>query len=308
MNENQLIEKIRQIVGPTGKKVVAGIGDDAAVVKWTRKKYLLVSCDTVMEGVHFLPGKITWQQVGRKSLAVSLSDIAAMSGLPLYAIISLGLPTGDRKLVAELYQGINQLAKKYKVSLIGGNLTYSPKVFIDITVLGQVEKKLLVLRSGGSPGDKLFVTGTLGGTQDNHHFTFEPRIKLARRLTSSVPVKAMMDISDGLAQDLPRLASACRTGFFLYLDQLPFSSALLSLSRSKREAIWHALTDGEDYELLFAVSRNQAHRVPSRVGDVRITLIGELTPGETAMVTGGRKLAFTPAGFDHFRRSAEKNE
>ncbi|HPP11324.1 MAG TPA: thiamine-phosphate kinase, partial [bacterium] len=208
----------------------------------------------------------------------------------------------DRKRVQALYRGMNQLAKSYRVAIIGGNLTCAPRVFVDITVLGQVEKKRVVLRSGGSPGDRLFVTGTLGGSRFGHHFSFEPRIGLARRLTSLVPVKAMMDLSDGLGADLPRLAEASRTGFRLFADRLPISPHLLSSKTSSQGALWHALNDGEDYELLFAVPEKYCHRVPRSVTGVPVTFIGELTDGEKVLIASGKRMAFPTGGFDHFRR------
>lgn len=306
MNENELLTVIKKIVGQPAGQVVTGIGDDAAVIKWTKTSYLLVTCDALVEGVHFISGELTWEQVGRKALAVNLSDIAAMAGLPLYATVSLGLPAPDKKLTTALYRGLSQLARTYQVAIIGGNLSHSARFFVDITVLGRVEKKRLVLRSGGTPGDKLFVTGTLGGSRHTHHFSFEPRIRLARRLTSLLPVKAMMDLSDGLGADLPRLAEASRTGFRLFADRVPISPRLLSSKTTRRSPLWHALNDGEDYELLFAVPEKYFTRVPHSVAGVPVTFIGELTDGEKVLIVSGKKITFPAAGFDHFCQASKK--
>ncbi len=303
MNEEKILRRIRKILGPHEKSVVVGIGDDAAVVKWTKKYYLLISCDALVEGTHFLPGEISWEQAGRKALAVNLSDIAAMAGWPLYATVSLGLPRTKTGVITSVYRGLRKLARDFPVSIIGGNLCSSDRFFIDITVIGRVEKNRLVLRSGGSPGDRIFVTGYLGGSRYGHHFSFEPRVKLARKLTRLVPVTAMMDISDGLAADLPRLASASRTGFLLYLNNLPASPELSRHNITGNSAITRILNEGEDYELLFTVPEKKAFLVPGSIDGVPITCIGELTPPGRMILSSGEKFPFTTGGFDHFSSS-----
>ena len=281
---------VQQITGKLrfDQRVEVGPGDDCAVVRFGGQLQLL-KADCVIEGIHFLPDAPA-RAVGWKALCRAISDIAAMGGDPLDALITVAV-NPDRELVwlTELYAGLNQGAAKYGVNLVGGETARSPgPAFISIALTGKVDEQRLVTRAGGKLGDRLYVTGRLGGSLQGKHLSFEPRLAESKWLTRNFQVHAMMDLSDGLGSDLPRLAKASGTGFEIDLSALPKNEGC-----SEEQA----LTDGEDYELLFAVSDDTGPKLEREwrkaFPDLPLTCIGRLT-GEKGEVR-------TASGYDHFR-------
>jgi len=254
------------------ERVEIGPGDDCAVVRWGDNLQLLKT-DCVIEGIHFLPDTPA-RAVGWKALCRNISDIAAMGGDPLDAVVTVAV-SPDRELawLTDLYTGLNQAATKYGINLVGGETSRSPgPAFISVALTGKVAKERLVTRSRGKIGDRLYVTGKLGGSLQGKHLSFEPRLAESRWLTQKIQVHAMIDLSDGLGSDLPRLATASGTGFEIDLSALPKNEGC-----SEEQA----LTDGEDYELLFAVSNDTGPKLEREWNqafpDLALTRIGRLT-------------------------------
>jgi thiamine-monophosphate kinase len=225
-------------------------------------------------------------------MARPLSDFAAMSGLPQFALVTLIVPaTRAVSWVRQLYRGIEKAARRFDVAVVGGETSNikGPAV-ISISVTGFVEKKRWVGRAGGKPGDELFVTGRLGGSLRGSHLTFTPRIKESRWLTKNFPIHAMMDLSDGLGADLPRLARASRVGFELDEGSLPLNRGC---------SIRQAISDGEDYELLFAIGPKDARslfaRWRTKFPNIQLTRIGRFNRKSKIK---NRKF---PRGYVHFQ-------
>ena len=237
--------------------VTTGPGDDCAVLKGPGKdRLLLLKTDCVVEGIHFLPGEKP-ARVGWKAMMRTLSDFAAMSGLPQYAVVTLVAPAErEARWMMRLYEGLERAARRFEVAIVGGETsrTMGP-IVISIGAAGSVEKERCVFRSGGKAGDLLFVTGRLGGSGKGRHLNFVPRINEARWLTQNFRIHAMLDLSDGLGADLPRLATASGVGFEIAESALP---------RHRGCSIEAAINDGEDYELLFALSPNDAAPLEKR--------------------------------------------
>ena len=214
INELEIIESLKRKV-KNRNSVIKGIGDDAAVIKYQKGKYMLFTTDMIVEGVHFRVGSANYYQIGRKGLAVNISDIAAMGGLPKYALISLGLPrTLSRKAVDEIISGIVSLAKEYNIDIVGGDTVRSKAVTINIALVGEVKKKHLVLRNTAKEQDLIFVTGSLGNTRTYKQFNFIPRVQEAQGLIAKFKPTAMIDISDGLALDLKRIADSSYVRYY----------------------------------------------------------------------------------------------
>ncbi|MDO8675811.1 MAG: thiamine-phosphate kinase [Candidatus Omnitrophota bacterium] len=252
LGEFGLIEKIRKYA-PMTSSVVKGIGDDTAVLRHTKDKYLLFTTDMLVEGTHF-KRRMGGAAIGHKALACSISDIAAMGGVPAHAVVSLGLgPRTPLRFVEEMYKAMAALAKRFGVSIVGGDTVRSDKIVINVALLGEVEKKHLVTRSGARPGDWIFVTGTLGRSlATGKHLNFTPRLKEARFLVKNFKPSAMIDISDGLAGDLNHILKASRVGARLWDNAVPLTGGA---------TLAQALTDGEDFELLFTLKESQAMRL-----------------------------------------------
>jgi thiamine-monophosphate kinase len=287
IGEDAVVEEITRKLR-FDKRVEIGPGDDCAVVRWGDNLQLLKT-DCVIEGIHFLPDTPA-RAVGWKALCRNISDIAAMGGDPLDAVVTVAV-SPDRELawLTDLYTGLNQAASKYGINLVGGETSRSPgPAFISVALTGKVEKKPLVTRSGGKIRDRLYVTGKLGGSLQGKHLSFEPRLAESRWLTQNFQVHAMIDLSDGLGSDLPRLATASGTGFQIDLSALPKSEGC-----SQEQA----LTDGEDYELLFAVSNDIGPKLEPEwkeaFPDLPLTCIGRLVEG--------RADGLIKPGYDHFR-------
>jgi thiamine-monophosphate kinase len=287
IGEDAVVEEITRKLR-FDERVEVGPGDDCAVVRLGDNLQLLKT-DCVIEGIHFLPVTPA-RAVGWKALCRNISDIAAMGGDPLDAVVTVAV-SPDRELawLTDLYAGLNQAATKYGVNLVGGETSRSPgPAFISVALTGKVEKGRLVTRSGGKIGDRLYVTGRLGGSLQGKHLSFEPRLAESGWLTRHFRLHAMIDLSDGLGSDLPRLAKASGTGFEVDLSVLPKNEGC-----SEEQA----LTDGEDYELLFVVSNDIRPKLEREwkeaFPDLLLTCIGRLTEEKGE--------ALNKSGYDHFR-------
>jgi thiamine-monophosphate kinase len=308
MNEFDLIQRLVPHLA-TNAGVVSGAGDDCAVLKPVEPgMYLLFKTDAVVEGVHFTPDTAP-EAIGHKALGRCLSDVAAMAGLPLYAVVTLGLPPNfEVPRVEQIYTGLNRLARQHTVAVVGGETVASPeRIFLSIALIGKVEMDKCVHRSGAKPGDALFVTGRLGGSLAGRHLDFEPRVTEARWLVEHFPPHAMIDLSDGLAGDLKHLLRASGVGAELLASAIPISRAARQRAKepSGKTALAAALTDGEDFELLFTL--NGAEAVPlldrwkQRFPDTHLSCIGKITqiPGLRLRTKEGvRTLAEN--GYVHF--------
>ncbi len=256
-------------------EVVAGPGDDCAVVAGPEQgELLLLKTDCVVEGVHFSPNEKP-VAIGTKAMARTLSDFAAMSGLPQFALVTLVVSAErEARWVREIYRGLRKLADQFEVAIVGGETSgTSGPAMISISAVGRVEKNRWVSRAGGKAGDALFVTGKLGGSLRRKHLVFTPRIAEARWLTANFSLHALMDLSDGLGSDLPRFAQASGTGFEIDESALP---------RNRGCTIAQAISDGEDYELLFALAPNDAAPLQKKwrrkFPRLPLTRIGSLIP------------------------------
>ena len=260
---------------PLTKAVVNGPGDDCAVVETPgRGNFLVLKTDCVVAGVHFLP-TANALSVGWKAMMRPLSDFAATSALPQFSLITLIAPEGTKvEWVERFYRGLRRAAQRFKVSIVGGEMSSTPgPLAISVSVVGFIERDRCVSRRGGKAGDDLFVTGRLGGAVKQKHLQFVPRIAESRWLTKNFSIHAMMDLSDGLGADLRRLAKASRVGFTVETENLP-------LARGAK--VDDAISEGEDYELLFAVSRRHRNRLErewrKEFRKLPLTRIGRLNP------------------------------
>ncbi|RKY29768.1 MAG: thiamine-monophosphate kinase [Candidatus Omnitrophota bacterium] len=301
MNEEKILKFIKSKLKIRRKDVIVGPGDDTAVLRYDKKYYLLATTDCLVEDVHFRKKEISYYQLGRKAIAVNLSDIAAMGGFPLYALVSAGFPEGKKEMIDGILKGMEELAEEFKFDIVGGNLTKSQFIFIDIFMVGKVEKKYLKLRNGAKPGDLIFVTGKLGASQLKKHLFLRPRINEARRLVKKVKISAMIDISDGLSSDLIRIAKESNVGFEIYSDKIPVSEDAVKISKNREEAILHALSDGEDYELLFTVPEKYSANIPEKISSTPVTFIGRIISEKSYyLIENGKKRKIGSMGFNHF--------
>jgi thiamine-monophosphate kinase len=275
--EFEFIEWVRSQV-KSHPRVPLGIGDDAAVLRFPEPADCLVAVDTLMEGVHFHYPETSAGDIGRKSLAVNLSDIAAMAGKPLAAVVGtvFNRKHGVR-FARELQSGLLKLAEEFEVALIGGDTnTWDGPSVASVTVLGETTGRGAVRRVGAKVGDWILVTGSLGGSLVEKHFAFTPRVREALKLHEAVEIHAMIDVSDGLAADLYHILDESRVGAVLHSDQIPISEAARN-SNDDRKPLEHALGDGEDFELLFTVSPEDGKRLLDHSPiSIPLTKIGEI--------------------------------
>ena len=305
LGEDRLLNQIL-LHFPRGRarKVFAGAGDDCAIVEIPgSKKYLVLKTDCVVEGVHFVQGTNA-SHVGWKAMMRPLSDFAAASAVPQFALITLIVPQQTKVAwVRGLYRGLRRAASRFEVSIVGGETSNTPgPIAVSVTVIGFVEKSRAASRRGGRPSDDLFVTGRLGGALKQKHLKFIPRIVESRWLTKNFSIHAMMDLSDGLGADLPRLGRASKVGFDIELENLPVA---------RGATIDNAISEGEDYELLFAISprdRNSLERQWRRkFPKLLLTRIGSLnrkSPVTDAKQRPGFPIANRklPRGYVHFQQ------
>jgi thiamine-monophosphate kinase len=275
-----------------GHGVICAAGDDCAVVEPPRgRNLLLLKTDCVVEKIHFSaatsPASIGW-----KAMMRPLSDFAAMSGLPRFALITLIVPAQrSQDWVTKVYRGLRRAAMRFDVRIVGGETsnTRGPAA-ISVSVAGIAERGRWVSRSDGKPGDDLFVTGRLGGALRGGHLRFVPRIEESRWLTKNFDIHAMIDLSDGLGADLPRLAHSSKVGFKIDMERLPLARCV---------GIDNAISDGEDYELLFATSARNRDRLQKswrkKFPKVALTRIGSL------IRLSARRTSQLKSGYVHFK-------
>ena len=309
MNEFQLIARLTQSL-PSHPAVDVGPGDDCAVLDLgVPGKRFLFKTDAVVEGVHFTR-ETPPEKVGRKALARGLSDLAAMAGTPIAALVTLALPKDfDADWVAKLYDGMNALAREFEVAIVGGETTTNPGgLLISIALLGTAVAGKIPLRSGSKVGDAIFVSGTLGGSILGRHLEFTPRLVEARWLVEHCPIHAMIDLSDGLAGDLRHLLQAAGVGAVLRKPSIPVSKEAKARARANSTAkmgLLAALTDGEDFELLFTVAPGEAIRLldgwKQQFPHTKLTCIGKIVAGEGIRLNdqNGSQL-FNGDGYVHF--------
>ncbi len=282
LGEFQLIDWIRQR-SSSHPQVPVGIGDDAALLSPTPGEEIIVTTDMLMDGRHFIVGQTPPELIGRKALAVNLSDIAAMGGRPLAAFISWALPRqGGRDLAQALFKGMAELAESFEIAIAGGDTnSWDGPLVINITLVGETVGRRRILRSGARVGDWIFVTGPLGGSLlSGRHLTFTPRVREALDLVQRVQVSSMLDLSDGIASDLRHILHQSGVGATLDARAIPIHSDV-DRTLPEREQLRRALTDGEDFELLFTVSPEEGQRLlacplegwtPIRIGTIEAGL------------------------------------
>ncbi len=322
IGEFGLIEEIRGEFRYTDPRIIKGIGDDAAVTRIDGERCLLSSVEMLVEGVHFSLSYISPGHLGKKSIGVAVSDIAAMGGTPSYVLLSLGIPKRkgiDLRFVKDLYRGVREATEAYGIFLVGGNVASSPGgLIIGTTVIGEVERGKAVFRSGARPGDRIFVTGTIGDSAVglralqagdtgpyeravDRHINPLPRVEEGRRLADVAT--AMIDISDGLLADLGHILEESGVGARVYLSMIPFSKEVRTFMETHPEERFLPLTGGEDYELLFTSSKEEDIERIARERGCPITCIGEIVEGEGMEVIDerGRVVSIESPGFDHLR-------
>lgn len=298
IGEFGFINAIKKLI-TTDSSVVRGIGDDAAVLRLNQNKYLLLTVDMLIEGVHFRRNMKPFD-IGHKALSCSISDIAAMGGLPKYAVISVGLPANlGISYAKNLYKGIIDTAKEFKINLVGGDTNRSKNIIIDIALIGEVERKNLVLRSKAKVNDIVFVTGFLGSSfKSGKHLKFTPRLNEARFLVNNYRINSMIDISDGLLQDLSHILEESRAGAVIFEKAIPKNN-----SADLKEALY----DGEDFELLFTVPKKAAQKIIKdklkkkiRFPITAIGIITKKSAGYIIVDDYGKKRSLRIKGFRHF--------
>jgi thiamine-monophosphate kinase len=326
--ESAVLERIERIAGRVrvrGAGVRLGIGDDAAIIRGTKGFEQILTCDWFLEGSHFLRDKHPADAVGWKCLARAVSDIAAMGGVPRCFLLSLALPASHTGLwLEEFLGGLRRAAKRFECALLGGDTTRRKDIFINVTVVGEARTGQAVLRSGARPGDVLFVSGRLGGAELGlrqirkskrlanrrdpllrKHLYPEPRLALGRWLSEKRLASAMMDLSDGLSTDLPRLCNASGVGVKLEAAKLPMVRVPSSGQLRKFDRLELALHGGDDYELLFTVSSRKQRLIPRSWRGIPITAIGEITENRGLLLLGkdGQEDPLPNLGWDPFRKN-----
>jgi thiamine-monophosphate kinase len=319
LGEFRLIDRLAKMAGGgRDEQLIIGIGDDAAAWKGDAS-IQLATVDSFIQDVHYPSGTASWPELGWKALAVNLSDIAAMGGLPRYALVSLALPPQTEvDDVIALYTGMLELAREYKVTIVGGDISNAPLVVISITVLGSSPQQRILTRSSAKPGELVAVTGHLGAaaaglemltkklefeakvTAHLKQAFFKPTPRLAEgQLLLEQGVKTAIDISDGLVADLNQICKASRVGARIDTERVPVEPMVKAVFGER--ALELALTGGEDYELLFTAKAEVIARI-KKAGTCPISAIGEIVAGQGVTVADhrGKPLELGRAGWEHF--------
>ena len=283
-------------------KIKLGIGDDCALIQSDGSDWV-VTTDSLCEGTHFILSECGPQAVGKKLVGVNLSDLASMASRPVAVFLSLCLPRRTAEAVgAEIYEGVCKACQQYDVAMGGGDTNvWDGPLVVHLTAIGTAPKGGSWLRSGARPGDKIVVSGKLGGSLLGKHLDFEPRLKISQALYPLEIVQAATDISDGLGVDLLNITVASRCGAELELDKIPITEAAIERSRtSGQSALEHAIGDGEDFELLMAVDPSKIDQLPESIDGVPLTQIGTfVTRTGLWSRSKGRIEQFAPRGYVH---------
>ncbi len=336
LGEFPLIDRINEIVNTKAPDVVVGIGDDVAVLANDAddENLILATVDSQVEDVHFIRGLITPQQLGRRALAINLSDIAAMGGRPQYALVSLALPSDTEVAWVEaLYRGLREEGDRFGTTIVGGNMASSSgQAFIDVCVLGRVSRQHLLLRSGANPHDRVLVTGHLGeaaaglavaldpdlpvtpSEQDallTRYLLPEPRLPESSIIARSGLATAMIDVSDGLSSDIGHICDRSQVGIQLWAEKLPISPAARHVAELQDRPAWQlALGASDDYELCFTAP---PEAVEGLIADIQkktetpVTVIGEILPAEKGRqltLENGERISLEAKGWQHFAPEA----
>jgi thiamine-monophosphate kinase len=322
-SEAGLIRKLRGTASQSQVRtgVALGIGDDAALFIPRRGCQTILTCDWFLEGTHFLRDKHPADTVGWKCLARAVSDIAAMGGEPRCFLLSLALPgTHTGRWLNEFLGGLRRAAREFRCPLAGGDTTRRREIVINITVVGEVRSGRAILRSGARAGDIVFVSGRLGEAELGlrllrsarrinkkdaalkKHLYPEPRVALGQWLAKNRLASAMMDLSDGLSTDLPRLCAASGVGARIEAAKVPAVRATAQRGAKSFDALNLALNGGDDYELLFTVHPGKARRLPRTFRRIPLTAIGEITMGHSLKLVqlSGREQPLHAGGWDPF--------
>ena len=330
IGEFRVISSIRSDLKDFQKEVIVGIGDDTAAIEVSGTKLLLFTSDSLVEDIHFKWDYTSPFQVGWKALVVNISDIAAVGGNPTYCLVSLALPSDtERNLVREVYRGLKKAASKYRVGIVGGDTVRAPSFIITVSLLGEVKRENIVLRSGAKPGDLIYVTGQLGSSGAGlaclkapngkvkpkirqflikKHLIPSPRLVEGQKIASSQIATSMIDLSDGLASDLHRLTEESKVGAVLWEDEFPTALATEQLAKVMGKSLleW-VLYGGEDYELLFTVLPNKRKKIEQTLGFPH-TLIGEIVDRDQGIYLkkrGGNRTKIEDGGYNHFSASTK---
>jgi thiamine-monophosphate kinase len=329
--ENSILQRIFKIAAPStknlgGRDVYLGMGDDAALLRPSRGHEIILTCDWFLEGTHFLRGKHPPDSVGWKSLARALSDVAAMGGVPRYFLLSLALPESHTgRWLDGFLSGLRRASREFACTLVGGDTTRRREILINLTIVGEIRNAHAVLRSGARAGDILYVTGRLGeaelglrllkrgGTRHRSsnpllkkHLYPEPRLDVGRWLAEKRLATSMMDLSDGLSSDLPRLCAASGVGADVESEKLPVVHLSSAVRGPGVDSLQLALHGGDDYELLFTVRPSRMNLLPKTLHGVSLTAIGRITKQRELVLLRqkGRERQLYPAGWDPFRNKA----
>lgn len=320
LGERGLIERIRKRIGPKSEDIVVGIGDDACAVKAYSALLTLITTDAFVEGNHFDLSYFSFKEVGMKSMAASISDVAAMGGVPRYCVISLLCsPKISVEDVDGILDGIEESCDGYGVELVGGDAVGSANLAISVTVIGEVETENVALRSGAKPGDSIFVTGDLGASEAGRlvlskgiglekdvrtyivkrHSSPTPRIKESRELVLNHSIHSMIDISDGLSIDAGHIAEESGVRLVIATDSIPICRQVHTVAgASSVTALDMALYGGEDFELLFTGAELDL----KEVSGTPVTMIGRVEEGSGVFLISadGTETPLLPKGFKHF--------
>jgi len=288
--EINLIKKINKNIKVFSKDIVKGIGDDASVIKFDKKHYLLLTTDTLVEDDHFNLKWFSAEQIGNKAIESNVSDIAAMGGFPKYALISLILPKNTNvNFINNLYNGINKNCKKYKISIIGGNLTHGKNISITVNMIGFVEKKNLCLRQNAKIDDLILVTGNLGssraglellktnkkGNSINYYLNPKSKLNIGRKLSNFV--NAMEDVSDGLASEIINICDESNLGAVIYKEKIPINkNTIKDAKKINKNPYDYALYGGEDFELIFTINKNKLKSLKRE--KIKYFVVGKILP------------------------------
>ncbi|MBC8283865.1 MAG: thiamine-phosphate kinase [Nitrospinae bacterium] len=331
LGEFGLIDRLSKSFNHQLSDTVLPLGDDCAVYSGSPSKYQLVSTDALVENIHFKFSTISPEQLGQKAIAVNISDIAAMGGIPTRVLITLGISKKvSTSFLDKLYKGIHKTCSLYNIELFGGDTVSSPKsFFINVTIIGEAKREKLFTRNGAKKGDLIFTTGTLGDSAlglkiqskknwkcsskskkyiNKKHLNPTPRLKESRLLVqSNCKITSMIDISDGLAQDLQHICKQSGTGALIYEEKLPQSPAFFKVcTENKLNPLHLMLGGGEDYELLFTLTSDGVKNLYRQFekAEALVTHIGEMTESVNKVSllrkNGKRERLHQSSGFNHF--------